>query len=133
MCRILTALVLAALCGCWTPGSVTEVLPKHTEKFPAESSFFVEKTERRVEAALKRALRARGFKVKESKDDADLVMTAKVLGWTYNDAGFSGFHARDDMELVITVADRKTKLVRARSNVSVRSDFRIFEKYVKTL
>ena len=133
MRRLLTALILAALCGCWTPGSVTEVLPKHTEKFPAGSSFFVVKTERRVEAALKRALRARGFEVKESKDDADLVMTAKVLGWEYNDAGFSGFHPRDDMELVITVADRKTKFVRARSNVSVRSDIRILEKYVKTL
>ena len=130
---ILTALILATLCGCWTPDSVTEVMPKHTEKFPAGSSFFVVKTERRVEAALKRALRARGFEVKENKDDADLVMTAKVLGWTYNDAGFSGFHARDDMELVITVADRKTKFVRARSNVSVRSDLRILEKYVKTL
>ena len=133
MRRILTALVLAALCGCWTPGSVTEVLPKHTEKFSVGSSFFVAKTERRVEAALKRALRARGFEVKESKDDADLVLTAKVLGWEYNDAGFSGFRSRDDMELVITVADRKTKIVRARSNVSVRSDFRILEKYVKTL
>ena len=133
MRRILTALALAALCGCWTPGSVTEVLPKHTEKFPAGSSFFVVKTERRVQAALKRALRARGFEVKENKDDADLVMTAKVLGWEYNDAGFSGFHPRDDMELVITVADRKTKLVRARSNVSVRSDIGILEKYVKTL
>ena len=133
MRRILTALALAALCGCWTPGSVREVMPKHTEKFPAGSSFFVEKTERRVEMALKRELRARGFEVKDRRDDADLVMTAKVLGWEYNDAGFSGFHARDDIELVITVADRKTKLVRARSDVSVRSDFRILEKYVKTL
>ncbi len=133
MRRILTALLLAALCGCWTPGSVREVMPKHTEKFPAGSSFFVEKTERRVELALKRELRARGFEVKDRSEDADLVMTAKVLGWEYNDAGFSGFHARDDIELVITVADRKTKLVRARSDVSVRSDFRILEKYVKTL
>ena len=133
MRRILIALFLATFCGCWTPGSVEEVLPKHTEKFPDGSSFFVVKTERRVEAALKRALRARGFDVKESKDEADLVMTTTVMGWTYNDAGFSGFHARDDMELVITVADRKTKLVRARANVSIRSDFRILEKYVKTL
>ncbi len=108
-------------------------MPKHTEKFPAGSSFFVEKTERRVETVLKRELRARGFEVKDRREDADLVMTAKVLGWEYNDAGFSGFHARDDIELVITVADRKTKLVRARSDVSVRSDFRILEKYVKTL
>ena len=72
-------------------------MPKHTEKFPAGSSFFVEKTERRVEMALKRELRARGFEVKDRKEDADLVMTAKVLGWEYNDAGFSGFHARDDI------------------------------------
>ena len=133
MRRILIALALAALCGCWTPGSVREVLPKHTEKFPAGSSFFLEKTERRVAAALKRSLRMHGFEVKEKKDDADLVMAAKVLGWEYNDAGFSGFHNRDDMELVITVTDRKTKFVRARSNVSVRSDLRILEKYVKTL
>ena len=133
MRRILTTLFLAALCGCWTPGSVEEALPKHMEKFPAGSSFFVVKTERRVESALKRALRARGFDVKDNREEADLVMTAKVLGWTYNDAGFSGFHARDDMELVITVADRKTKLVRARANVTIRSDFRILEKYVKTL
>ena len=133
MCRILTALILAFLCGCWTPGSVKEALPKHTKKFPTESSFFVEKTERRIETALKRALRARGFDVKEKREDADLVMTVKVMGWEYNDAGFSGFRTRDDMSLVITVADRKTKFVRARSHVEVRSDFRILEKYVKTL
>ena len=133
MRRILTALFLAAFCGCWTPGSVTEVMPKHTEKFPAGSTFFVEKTERRVETALKRALRAHGFEVKDKKDDADLVMSTKVMGWEYNDAGFSGFRNRDDMSLVITVVDRKTKFVRARSNVEVRSDFRILEKYVKTL
>ena len=133
MCRILTVLFLALLCGCWTPGSVNEALPKHTEKFPAESSFFVEKTERRIETVLKRALRARGFEVKDKREEADLVMAVKVVGWEYNDAGFSGFRTRDDMSLVITVSDRKTKFVRARSNVEVRSDFRILEKYVKTL
>ena len=129
----MTALALLAFSGCWTPGSVEEALPKHTEKFPAGSTFFVEKTERRVETTLKRALRARGFAVKDKKDDADLVMTAKVTGWEYNDAGFSGFRSRDDMSLVITVVDRKTKFVKARSNVMIRSDFRILEKYVKTL
>ena len=129
----MTALALLAFSGCWTPGSVEETLPKHTEKFPAGSTFFVEKTERRVETTLKRALRARGFEVKDKKDDADLVMTAKVTGWEYNDAGFSGFRSRDDMSLVITVVDRKTKFVKARSNVTIRSDFRILEKYVKTL
>ena len=133
MRRILTALALLAFSGCWTLGSVEEALPRHTEKFPAGSSFFVEKTERRVETTLKRALRARGFEVRDKKEDADLVMTAKVTGWEYNDAGFSGFRSRDDMSLVITVVDRKTKFVKARSNVSIRSDFRILEKYVKTL
>ena len=131
MRRILTALFLAACCGCWTPGSVEEALPKHKEKFPAGTSFFVAPTERRVASALRRALCARGFEVKDARDDADLVVT--VTSWTDNDAGFSGFHDRDDMSLVITVSDRKTKLVRARSNVTVRSDFRILEKYVKTL
>ena len=133
MRRILTILFLAALSGCWTSGSVEEVLPKHTDKFPAGSSFFVAKTERRVETALKRALRARGFEVAERQEDADLVLTANVVGWEYNDAGFSGFRSRDDMSLVITVTDRKTKFVKARSNVIIRSDFRILEKYVKTL
>ena len=133
MRRILTTLALLALCGCWTPGSVEEVLPKHRDKFPAGSSFFVAQTERRVESALKRALRARGFDVKDNREEADLVMTAKVTAWEYNDAGFSGFRDRDDMLLVITVVDRKTKFVKARSNVMVRSDFRILEKYVKTL
>ena len=112
---------------------MNEALPKHTEKFPAESSFFVEKTERRIETVLKRALRARGFEVKDKREEADLVMAVKVVGWEYNDAGFSGFRTRDDMSLVITVSDRKTKFVRARSNVEVRSDFRILEKYVKTI
>ena len=133
MRRILTALALFAFSGCWTPGSVEEALPKHTEKFPAGSTFFVEKTERRVETTLKRALRARGFEVRDKKEDADLVMAAKVTGWEYNDAGFSGFRSRDDMSLVITVVDRKTKFVKARSNVTIRSDFRILEKYVRTL
>ena len=110
-----------------------EALPKHTEKFPAGSSFFVAKTERRVETALKRALRARGFEVTERKEEADLVMTANVIGWEYNDTGFGVFRSRDDMSLVITVVDRKTKFVKARSNVMIRSDFRILEKYVKTL
>ena len=133
MRRILTAVFLAACCGCWTPGSVEEALPRHTEKFPAGSSFYVAPTERRVASALRRALGARGFEVKDARDDADLVITATVTTWEYNDAGFSGFRDRDDMSLVITVTDRKTKIVRARSNVTVRSDFRIFEKYVKTL
>ena len=134
MFRILTVLSIAiGIVGCLTPGSIYEGIPKHTEKFASGTSFFVEKTEPRVETALKQSLRERGFAVKEKADDADFVIAAKVTSWEFNDAGFSGFRDRDDMTLVITVSDRKTKFIRARSNVVVRSDFRIIRKYVETL
>ena len=82
---------------------------------------------------MKQSLRERGFVVKEKADDADFIIAAKVTSWEFNDAGFSGFRDRDDMTLVITVSDRKTKFIRARSNVVVRSDFGIIRKYVETL
>jgi len=134
MFRILTALSIAiGLAGCWTPGSIHDGIPKHTEKFASGTSFFVEKTEPRVETALKQSLRERGFAVREKVDDADFVIAAKVTSWEFNDAGFSGFRDRDDMTLLIIVSDRKTKFIRARTNVSVRSDFGIIRKYVETL
>ncbi len=134
MFRILTVLsIVVGLVGCWTPGSIYEGIPKHTEKFASGTSFFVEKTEPRLEAALKQSLREMGFVVKEKADNADFVIAAKVTSWEFNDAGFSGFRDRDDMTLVITVSDRKTKFIRARSNVVVRSDFGIIRKYVETL
>ena len=62
MFRILTAILIAAgLAGCWTPGEIREGIPRHTEKFAAGTAFFVEKTERRVEAALKKYLAEKGF------------------------------------------------------------------------
>lgn len=134
MFRILTVLSIAiGIAGCLTPGAIYEGIPKHTEKFAPGTSFFVEKTEPRVETALKQSLRERGFAVKDKADDADFVIAAKVTSWEFNDAGFSGFRDRDDMTLVITVSDRKTKFIRARSNVVVRSDFGIIRKYVDTL
>ena len=134
MFRILTILSIAiGIAGCWTPGAIYEDIPKHTEKFASGTSFFVEKTEPRVETALKQSLRERGFAVKEKAEEADFVIAAKVTSWEFNDAGFSGFRDRDDMTLVITVSDRKTKFIRARSNVVVRSDFGIIRKYVETL
>lgn len=134
MLRILTILSIAiGIAGCWTPGAIYEGIPKHTEKFASGTSFFVEKTEPRVETALKQSLRERGFAVKEKAEEADFVIAAKVTSWEFNDAGFSGFRDRDDMTLVITVSDRKTKFIRARSNVVVRSDFGIIRKYVETL
>ena len=110
-----------------------EVLPKHRDKFPAGSSFFVAQTERRVESALKRALRARGFDVKDNREEADLVMTAKVTAWEYNDAGFSGFYDRDEMTLSLTLERPATRFIIARHTVKVCSDFRILAKYVDGL
>lgn len=134
MFRILTAIsITIGLAGCWTPGSIRDGLPKHTEKFASGASFFVEKTESRVEAAFKRSLRGRGFVVKEKAEEADFAIAAKVTRWEFNDAGFSGFRDRDDMTLSVTVTDRKTKFVRARSTIVVRSDFGIIRKYVETL
>ncbi len=135
MRTVLTALfaILLFVLGCWTPGDIQEHLPKHRDKFPAETVFFVDKTEPRVTNALVDALKARGFKVTWDRALASVALETRVQAWEYNDAGFSGFRSRDDMSLVITVTDRKTKLVRARSHVEVRSDFRILEKYVKTL
>ena len=134
MFRVLKILPAAfLLAGCWTPGSIREGIPRHTEKFAPGTSFFVVKTEPRVEKMLKRSLRRRGFAVKEKAGEADFVIAAKVTSWEFNDVGFSGFRDRDDMTLVITVSDEKTKLVRTRSTVDVRSDFGIIRKYVDTL
>lgn len=133
MRRILTALLLLAVCGCWTPGAIVEGLPKHTVKFPPETSFFVEPGEPHVTHELKTALAARGFPLKDRREEADIVLTVKVEGWEFNDAGFSGFYDRNDMQLAITLSDPRTKRIHARANVTVRSDFHILAKYVDTL
>lgn len=141
MCRILIALALGALCvfagGCrttpWVRGEVVEGFPRHTVKFPSDVAFYLEKTEPRVKAALDAALRARGFIVVEEREACDFLLEAKVDSWEYNDAGFAGMGRRDDMSLTLTCIDRRKGTIRARSQVIVRSDFRIFEKYVETL
>ena len=54
-----------------------------------------------------------------------------VNSWEFNDAGFGGMgRDRDDMELSVSVTDRRKKRVKDRANISVRSDFRIIKKYV---
>lgn len=134
MRRILTALLLSAVCGgCWTPGAIVEGLPKHTVKFPPQTSFFVEPSEPHVTQALKDALVARKFPLKDKKDEADILISVKVENWEINDAGFSGFYDRNDMLLAVTLSEPKTKHIRARASITVRSSFRILAKYVDTL
>lgn len=135
MRTILTALFAALLfaLGCWTPGDIQENLPKHRNKLPAGTTFFVNKTEPRVMTALSDALRARGFKVTEDRAQATVAIETKVKAWEYNDAGFSGFYDRDEMTLAIQLRQTATGFVLARHTVTVRSDFRILAKYVDSL
>lgn len=130
--RILPVAVLSALCGgCWTLGSVDEGMPSLHDRFPPQSSFYVEKTEPRVSKALKDAILARGFDVAAVRANADVAVEAKVESWEYGDAGFGGFGRRDDMRVALTLKDVKKGVVVARATVEVRSDFRIFAKYVE--
>ena len=135
MRTVLTSLFAAILfvLGCWTPGDVQENLPKHRDKFPKETVFFIEKTEPRVMTALSNALKARGFTVTDDRANAAVAIETKVTSWEYNDAGFSGFYDRDEMTLAIQLRQTATSFVLARHTVIVRSDFRILAKYVDGL
>ena len=135
MRTVLTALfaILLFVLGCWTPGDIQENLPKHRNKLPSDTVFFVNKTEPRVMRALVDALTARGFKVTEDRALSKVAIETKVESWEYNDAGFSGFYDRDEMTLAITLRQVATEYVLARHTVIVRSDFRILKKYVDGL
>ena len=135
MRTVLTALfaILLFVLGCWTPGDIQENLPKHRNKLPSDTVFFVNKTEPRVMRALVDALKARGFKVTEDRALSKVAIETKVESWEYNDAGFSGFYDRDVMTLAITLRQVATEYVLARHTVIVRSDFRILKKYVDGL
>lgn len=132
-------LLLAAglLAGCqstpWLRGGFEEGLPKLGKKLPRDMSFYVDRTEKRVREAFRRALEEQGFALAEKEDEADVLLKATVDAWEFNDAGFGGMGARrDDMELSVQLIDRRRKRVMARGHISVRSDFRIIAKYVET-
>ena len=135
MRTILTAFFAALLfaLGCWTPGEIQENLPKHRNKLPSGTVFYVDKTEPRVTKALVEAIKDRGFKVTEDRSQATVAIETKVQAWEYNDAGFSGFYDRDEMTLAISLRQLATGFILARHTVSVRSDFRILRKYVDEL
>ncbi len=137
---VLTGLLLALLlAGCetaatpWVRGSIAPGLPRRAGKFPPDVAFCVAKTERRVKAAFEEALRARGFEVVEAEEACDVVVRVKVEAWEFNDVGFGGRGARDDMELSVALVDRRRRRVLGRANISLRSDFRIIGKYVDGL
>ena len=137
--RTISTLLLGGmlLAGCetqelpWVRGSVEHGQPKLAEKFPSDAAFFVDKTEKRVKRAFVDALKTRGFEVVEKEEECDFIVKATVNAWEFNDAGFSGMgQDRDDMELAVSVVDRRKRRVKDRANISVRSDFRIIKKYV---
>lgn len=133
MRAVLTALLLAALCGCWTAGSIVDGRPIHRDKFAVGASFFVDKTEPRVKKTLEDALRARGFDVREKKDDCDWILKPEIVSWQYSAAGYLGIRRRDYIVIAMKIVERKTGFVESRTTVEVSSDFRILAKYVETL
>ena len=138
--RVLACLLPAALAlagGCrttpWIRGSIEEGRPRIERPFPKDVAFFVDKTEKRVGNAFRKALRARGFEVAEKEDESDVVLKATVESWEVNDMGFGGVRGdRDDMDLSVALVDRRRKHVLARARITLRSDFRILAKYVET-
>lgn len=130
-------LALLPLGGCrtlpWVRGEVTPCLPKHLDKCRPDTAFFVEmpKKEKRVQSTLENALRTRGFEVVEKKIECDVVVKVAIDSWEYNDAGFSGFGQRDDMQLTITLIDRRKKTIQGRWRVVLHSDFRILDRCVE--
>ena len=135
MRTVLTSIFAAILfvLGCWTPGDIQENLPRHRDKLPQGTVFFVERTEPRIMTALSDALKARGFKVVDDRALAAVSIRTKIVSWEYNDAGFSGFYDRDEMTLSLTLERPATRFIIARHTVKVRSDFRILAKYVDEL
>jgi len=128
---------LAVCAGCSAlrrgRGEVVDGLPKLEERLPKDAAFFLAPTHPRVKRIFADALRAKGFAVVEKEEDADVGLNVKVDSWEYNDAGFSGFGPRDEMELSVRLVDRRSKRVLARSRISVRSDFGIVRDYVGKL
>ena len=124
------ALAMAGCCTPWAMGWVEECLPRHVEKCRPDTAFFVEKTEKRVKAALEEALKRRGFELAAKPEESDVLVKTSVDSWEFNDAGFTGFWARDDMNLTVTIVDRRKKTVLGRWRVTVKSDFRIIDRCV---
>lgn len=131
------SLALLPFGGCrtppWTRGTVTECLPQHVEKCRADTAFCVEmeRKERRVQTRLEEALRARGFEVVEKRIECDVVVKADIQLWETNDAGFSGFGPRDDMQIAITLVDRRKRTILGRWRIELKSDFRILDRCVE--
>ena len=117
----------------WVRGTIVHGLPRLERTFPPDAAFFVDCTEKRVKDAFAKALRQHGFTVTEKEEDCDVIVKVGVNAWEYNDVGFGGTGARDDMELSVALVDRRRERVLGRANISVRSDFRIIGKYVDEL
>ena len=137
--RLLSCLFLLGLVsgGChttpWVRGRIEEGRPRIERRFPKDVAFFVAKTEKRIGKTFSKALKARGFEVVGQEEACDIVLKTTVEAWETNDRGFGGAQgARDDMELSVVLVDRRKKHVLARARITVRSDFRILEKYVET-
>jgi len=140
---------LALLAGCelpfFVPGDYAEGMPRLYDPVREGASVWVDRPEKTAAKSIysrrehtlveefEKAFEAHGAKRPEKREDADVVVTLKVLAWEYNEVGFSGVRARDHIELAVTLTDPKMKRVLQRASVQVASDFRIIGKYVDSL
>ncbi len=118
--------------GCtlpWVRGDVKEAMPRHVNKFPKSTVFYVDKCERRVRAGFVDALMRRGFSVTSERDRADIAIEAKIEDWEYNEA----FGRHDDMTISVKLVDVHVGRIESRASIELRGDFRIIDRYVDGL
>ena len=148
--RLLAMLVAGTLItGCrlpfFVPGGFKEGMPRLYDPLKEGTTVWVDRPakpaakslywrrEHSIVQKFEEAFEAHGAKRPEKREEAEVVVTLKVLAWEYNDAGFTGFHDRDTVELSVLLANPKTKRILQRANVHIASDFRIIKKYVDSL
>lgn len=161
--RFVLTLLLAALCfcGCFS-GRIVEGIPRLQHPLPKKTTkIFLSRpykgdgrplqgrSVKLVTDAFGAALKEKGVeyvlpdKRTEKLEDAfkaavaakcGIVLSVEVNFWGYNDAGFSGFRERDEVELSVVVADSYMKRIIARTRLYSEGSFeKIIKRYVDSL
>lgn len=158
--------ILLLFAGCaeleiaFTPGTITEQLPKLSEKFPVSTKFYMprpvtrngtplfQRSENQLTEAFRAAFKQQGVelivpeevegqqeKILESAEKAgcDYVFLVQLVQWEYGDGGFSGSGARDEVTLNVLIMKPKVKKVVTRATLVARTGFGIIPVYVKHL
>ena len=142
------------------PGSFEEGNPKLSRKFERGRKVMLafpygtlrgrqhERSFRQISDEFERALRVKGFDVFVSKngsvDKRDILAQAaangctevfvlRVQSWEYSDHGFFSREARNDIAISVVIYDVKSGYVASRVDISVRSDWEIFDEFVSSI